>query len=77
MRKVSQIIKLRVTMKPIYQGFACIVKENKKSNRKYGGAVGSGSSSSGMNQRVHLWIHVYSGKINQKKARRTTFFDCQ
>ena len=36
-----------------HQGFACKVSEKIKSSRNSGGAVGSGSSSSGKNQRVH------------------------
>ena len=44
------------------QGFACIVKENKKSSKKYGEAVGRGRSRSGRNHRVHLdwlrWLQI-------------------
>lgn len=43
-------------MKPAYQGRACSVSETKNKIRKYGVAVGNGSSKRGRNQRVHLRI---------------------
>ena len=43
-------------MRRTYHGFACKVVENRKSARKYGGAIGRGNSTSGRYHRVHLVI---------------------
>jgi len=53
------------------QGLACMVSEMRKRTRKKGGAVGSGRSSSGRNQRVHLLMSFLQLAQNKENILTT------